>query len=177
MKLAVTTLPFILSGCSQVEAWRHPEIAACESYISTLLNAPTTYKRARAFVSDYQLPLGYWTERTKQLMGTNSDFFTDQNKTNQAEGGVRTVVLEYDASNGFGVPTRGVASCKFEMSSFEENKFSTQPSSTSAQASVYAAKAGLKSGDEINCCESGSTLQLFEKYQPQSKFVDQQVYN
>ena len=81
--LLVAMLPVTIGSCSEIKDWRHPEIAACRSYIQAGLRAPSTY-----------------SEQSNSTAETS-------------DGSIRTVSIVYDAANAFGTPIRGAEQCKF----------------------------------------------------------------
>ena len=173
MRRALLILAFILTGCS--EASRYPELAACEEYNSKTLKSPATYKRAKAYISDETMPAEYWTERERDMFGKSTSF-SDLYKTFAKEGGIRTVVIEYDAANAYGTPVRGIQACKFELTSIADSKFSTEPSASSSVVDLMMVQAGVQpDSGQLGCCMSRNEFARIEKFQRQAKFVTQKV--
>lgn len=167
---------FALGGCAQVQNWQHPEVAVCEEYLKSTLKSPSSYKRAKASISDSRLPAAYWSEKLAGESAELREMLADATARSIQEGGQRTVIAEYDADNSFGASIRGIGMCKFEMRSVADNKFSVEPSATGAIADVAAAAAGIDLGSR-GCCESKATMALFEKHEAQAQFISQQVLN
>jgi hypothetical protein len=176
MRTSAILASMLLAGCSQIEHWRHPELAVCEEYIAASLRSPSTYERARATISDSRLPLAYWMEDLRSAPESIRPLLADQAKERAKHGGRRIVLVEYDAQNAFGAPVRGIASCKFEMKSTENNEFTSEPSATLAKADAVLAQAGVR-GAAGGCCESNEKMARFEKFEPEARYLSQQVLN
>lgn len=109
-----------------------PDVAACETYIRGVLKTPSTYRRASVQVMDSE-PLSqaefdartglYPVPRlTKAQAKADPMLAIDANldamKRSLMEGReqrVRTVLIGYDAENGFGAPIRELAACQFRL--------------------------------------------------------------
>ncbi len=148
----IAALGVSVAGCSKIEAWQHPEIAACEDFANAKLKAPATYKRVKTSVIDEQIPLATWDAIEADRLGKMAAEFRELTKKSQTEGGVRSVVLEYDAENGFGVPTRGTEICKFLVSSFAKNEFEAKPDASSAKLARMIWQLDANSTEEPACC-------------------------
>lgn len=152
-----------LSGCSRLEQWRQPEVAACEDFVRGKLKAPTTYRRAKSTVIDEKLSLESWNALQKVRLGAMSDQFQDMTKRSSDEGGVRSVLLEYDAENGFGVPMRGMEICKFLMSSFPKDEFEVKPDAESSKLARMIWQLEEDSTPEPMCCLPAAQLAVIDR--------------
>jgi len=159
----VAVLSVSVAGCSKVEGWRHPEIAACEDFTLAKLKAPTTYKRIKASTIDEQIPLETWEAFEAERLGKMAVEFRDLTKKNQAAGGVRSILLEYDAENSFGTPLRGIEICKFMMASFVDGKFETEPSADQAKLSRMIWQLDQKDTTEPSCCLTERALRIIDR--------------
>lgn len=169
----------VLTGCLSVAACnfldRHSELAACEDYAKASLRSPATYSRAKARISDERMPRAYWQARERNLFGSDSAFSGLYKKYSE-EGGIRTVVLEYDAANAYGTPVRGIAACKFELQSIAEEKFTTEPDAASSKLDLLTVQAGVQpDGDDLGCCMSRTDLRLISRFAKDAEFVNQKV--
>lgn len=164
MKLAGSALTYyalpgmvMVSGCVQLQNWRHPEVASCDEYTRATLKTPATYQRVRATLSDSRLPLEFWQQKSELVwradqsneMRTLASEFV---KSDAATGGVRSVIIEYDALNGFGVPTRGLSLCKFELKSTADERLARAPTANGAILTLAMASAGIRDAPEVPCC-------------------------
>lgn len=82
---AIALLP-ILGSCDALTSNEEQAFRVCEAHIQKQLRSPSTYARVKA-ISDVANP------------GI----------------GIRTVHIEYDASNAYGTPVRGTEGCAFEV--------------------------------------------------------------
>ena len=96
----------------------------------------------------------------------------EYHRTNALKGGVRSLLIEYDVSNGFGVPVRGLSLCKFEMSSISDNKFTFKPSADRLSSAI-----GVGEVSEIPCCEYKQIMDRLMKFEAKEQYISQQVLN
>lgn len=109
-----------------------PDVAACETYIRGVLKTPSTYRRASVQVMDserlsqaaFDLRTGLYPvpRPTKAQAKADPTLPIDANldamRRSLMEGRelrVRTVLISYDAENGFGAPIRSQAACQFRL--------------------------------------------------------------
>ena len=127
MRVLFTSLiSFALTGCDKVGEWQHPELAACESFISGGLRSPSTYKRINV---EYDRPQMNSASNTKN------------------------VHIEYDAANAYGTPVRASQLCEFKTDS--SGKFVPEPESAASSAAISRDFARALGDDEWSkCCVS-----------------------
>lgn len=126
----------ILSGCDLLVSNEEQAFRICETHIKEQLRSPATYVRVKA-IADVGQP------------GKN----------------IRTVHIEYDASNAFGTPVRGVEGCAFEVD--EDGEFparsrmelgASEAALDRSQKLLAQLQGKRKSGDLdglYSCCISG----------------------
>lgn len=98
----------MLSACGQAD------VQACEQFIKSGLKAPSTYKQISLKTYDEQLSLPEFLQRTGQK---NLHPVIQRGLELQAEDGLglRTIVIESEAANGYGVPIRSTDICAFKL--------------------------------------------------------------
>jgi hypothetical protein len=112
--VAATMLP-VLASCSLVESSSDKAVKACEVFIKDGLRSPATYKLIKA---------------------TTDDPRTDKS--------IRSVFVEYDASNAFGTPIRAIEQCLFEADENGGLPDSASMNLSAAMARTTAAAKGLR---------------------------------
>ncbi len=114
----VSFIPMVVtsSGCTQIENWRNPEVAACEAYTIETLKSPSTYKRASFVVVDQPVS----KEMLAKAMGASD---MAKGIAERAEyPGIRGIALDYEAENSFGATIKTGTGCEFPMSDLESGE-------------------------------------------------------
>lgn len=109
-----------------------PDVAACETYIRGVLKTPSTYRRASVQVIDsgplsqaafdqqsglYPIPKPSAAEaKADSLLASEAQLDAIRRSLMQGrEQRLRTLLISYDAENGFGAPIRSQGACQFRL--------------------------------------------------------------
>lgn len=126
----------LLGGCDLLTSNEEHAFRICEAHIQKQLRSPATYARVKAISAPAPVA-----------------------------GNIRTVHIEYDASNAFGTPVRGVEGCAFEVG--DDGKFpnrsrleigASQAALAEVENRLAEMKGERKTGDLdglYSCCISG----------------------
>ena len=153
--MRILPLAFLgLAACSS-----HPETSACEEYLKGGLKSPSSYKQVKISSFDSRIPFDAWRNITRATGSKldNDPRIVKVDRKYQADGGIRTVLIEYDADNSFGASIRGTEVCKFLMTSFMEEDFLGDPGTSAALASSSRTmeQLGLEKNEKsTGCCLS-----------------------
>jgi hypothetical protein len=130
-----------------------PEIAACRAFQSKLLKAPATMKMIGApTIADRPINLADF--KAKYMPGESNPILLANVELKAQKGlAIRTVGLEYDAENSFGVPIRGPVVCEFLASGgatdAREALIRDAESAASEQQMNDLIEAGIVAPDQI----------------------------
>jgi len=107
MKKLVIAWMVILCGCDK------PEVQMCEAFIKSDLKAPATYQRIS--YSARQHHFSTWPEYRRFTGDYQNTLYQLAHHGEEDPSGpyLKTVTIDYDAQNGFGVPLRGSETCGF----------------------------------------------------------------
>jgi hypothetical protein len=113
MRATATILMVLLAGCG-AHPQAQPDINACETFIKSELQSPSTYNRLSVASTDRQ------TSAEEMLDLYSEDSVRDLQKTlleiEEREGlALRQVQIEYEAANSYGVPVRAYEICVFKL--------------------------------------------------------------
>jgi hypothetical protein len=143
-RLVFLAVLLLLGGCDALTSNEEHAFRVCEAHIQKQLRSPATYARVKAISAP--APDG---------------------------GSIRTVHIEYDASNAYGTPVRGVEGCAFEVGDDGEFPDRSRLELGASQAALAEAEnrlAELKGERKPNdldglysCCISGEARALAMK--------------
>lgn len=96
-----------LAGCGR------PEVTACEQFIKAQLDSPASYQRATVRTMDRVLsPEAFYKAAGRQIETYGP---ASQKQIRSEKYAVRTVRIDYDSTNPYGVSIRGTDTCQFRL--------------------------------------------------------------
>lgn len=173
-----------LSGCDFLSA--PAEVLACEIFIKDGLQAPSTYNRIEYRTHDQPITLDQLRDRhyppegeeTKSLiesLGPEERFVVEAHNELQRsrfllyeladELSLRSVFVEYDTDNTYGVPTRSLEQCLFLLKDGELDE-SRSLESDASKAASYRRFRNLASAGIVDL---SATLDLLSEVPPTSE--------
>ena len=152
-----------LSGCDFLSA--PAEVLACEIFIKDGLQAPSTYNRIEYRTHDQPITLDQLRDRHYPPEGNEIQRMHFLLYERADELSLRSVVVEYDTDNTYGVPVRSEELCLFLLKDGELDE--------SRRLEFYASKAAsdrdIRNHASAGIVDLSATLDLLSEVPPTSE--------
>lgn len=126
-------LPASLCACDK------REVKACEAFVKEGLKSPSSYQRVNVRLADQAMTDEEWKQRQADVPFLRST-------PKPTDQGYRTVLVEYDAQNGYGTAMREVQACRFPTKEGEVNDAKSLDAAVLSAASQRSFRDFARSG-------------------------------